>query len=120
MIRANLSKSATLCPYCREEVQGTIRRIRCAQCGTTHHEICWQENDSRCAIFQCAGTQTLSAMNLTTTRQSSHWICWFLQLLPAILLLFFFRGSVVGLPFVPFILLLPLIFKRTGYSPFGR
>lgn len=56
-VRALPLSPAASCPYCREPLQGPA--VRCCDCGTSHHDTCWNDNGSRCTVFQCQGNQTL-------------------------------------------------------------
>lgn len=43
-----------VCPYCKEGLEQDPT-IRCIQCQTRHHKVCWLENESHCAVFSCEG-----------------------------------------------------------------
>jgi Prokaryotic RING finger family 1 len=44
-----------LCPYCKAAVSGGSDVIRCLQCGTRHHRVCWLEYGNHCSVFSCQG-----------------------------------------------------------------
>jgi hypothetical protein len=119
MIYDHLKKRMLLCPYCKEEVQEQILQIRCSVCRTIHHEVCWQENGHRCAIFQCPGDQTLRVTQSTLIGRGFQWICAMMTNLPALLLLWLFHAAIIAFPFAALFLCLPLLLKplREGFSP---
>jgi hypothetical protein len=44
---------ATVCPYCRGEIQSSPEQeLVCEGCGTHHHRDCYQENGG-CTVFGC-------------------------------------------------------------------
>lgn len=44
--------SATVCPYCRTEIEPGEPVSYCNACGTPHHEPCYAENGG-CTVFGC-------------------------------------------------------------------
>lgn len=50
-------ESAANCPYCKGPLAGEEIR-RCGECRTAHHVVCWQQN-GRCSVFGCTGSQTV-------------------------------------------------------------
>ena len=44
---------ATVCPYCRGEIEATPEQeLVCEGCGTQHHRDCYEENGG-CTVFGC-------------------------------------------------------------------
>jgi hypothetical protein len=46
-----------LCPYCKAGLSD-VAIVRCMQCNTVHHNICWLEYGSRCSVFSCDSRQS--------------------------------------------------------------
>jgi hypothetical protein len=44
-----------VCPYCKSGVGGGSDVIRCLECGTRHHWVCWSEHANHCSVFSCQG-----------------------------------------------------------------
>jgi hypothetical protein len=47
-----------VCPYCKSSVGKGSDVIRCLECGTRHHWICWTEHGNHCSVFRCQGNLT--------------------------------------------------------------
>ena len=47
---------AVLCPYCKAGLEESAI-VRCIQCNTVHHNVCWLEYGNRCSVFSCQGRQ---------------------------------------------------------------
>ena len=48
--------SEVLCPYCKAGLKESAI-VRCIQCSTMHHTVCWLEYGNRCSVFSCNGSQ---------------------------------------------------------------
>jgi hypothetical protein len=47
-----------LCPFCKAALNdGAI--VRCLQCNTEHHRVCWLEYGNRCSVFSCQPRQVI-------------------------------------------------------------
>lgn len=42
-----------ICPFCKSGLDEP--GVRCTQCGTRHHRVCWLEYGGRCSVFSCYG-----------------------------------------------------------------
>ncbi len=64
-----------ICPYCKEVLQeGAV--IRCLQCRTRHHSICWLEYGNHCSVFSCQGKHSTTGRK---TESSILLIAWCLM-----------------------------------------
>jgi hypothetical protein len=45
-----------LCPYCKAALKDSAI-VRCLQCSTEHHSVCWLEYGNRCSVFSCQPAQ---------------------------------------------------------------
>ena len=105
MIQVQQTTPPLFCPYCREGLSSRLAGIRCAGCGTIHHEICWAENDFRCSVFYCAGIQTLP-VNPSEMQSVIHvWFCRAMVAIPVAVFAWFLSSWLIPFPLV----LLPLI-----------
>jgi len=61
------------CPYCRFPLKEGARAVRCGECGTVHHEECWQEGGG-CAVLGCVDAGARAAQSGTwPTAASQPW-----------------------------------------------
>lgn len=69
-IRGQATKKETgkSCPYCRFPIKERDEVVACGECGTPHHEDCWDDNGG-CAVQECAG---FTAQAKSTGSKGSH------------------------------------------------
>ena len=49
---ANSFQAGATCPFCQESIVDNQTVVKCNQCGSLHHDLCWHHN-SGCASYHC-------------------------------------------------------------------